>query len=256
MKKNQEDTDSKVIYQVKVINNINEGVVKPFENTNVYLGVYDDGTEFGVKKTATGYTILEGYALETVKEESKKLSEKKKRRVTLDKVVRIINKAKDDVLSAEEIRKNVLKSLHCIENEEEQGTIPSDISEDEYYVSTETLRSRARNSIFSEAMSSDELDAASMPKLVTKPRRKGPPIIGREFKGEPIVRDTAVTLESLSRKRANRTRIFGLTKDGKQMFTDLTDFYDYVRDPKNGLSDIINTQEDFDSLLDTIENCR
>lgn len=256
MKKNQEVTDPKIVAQVKVINNINEGKVNPIENTNVYLGVYDDGTRFGVKKTATSHSILEGSKLEAAEEKAKKLAEKKKQKATIKKVAKVIEKGKEDDLSTEELRKKAGKTIFGIEDEDEDtASATKTLDTEEEDLSTESLRNRAGRSIFSGVLSSDEVEEEPAPKAIAKPRRKGPPIIGREFKEIPV-RDTAVTLESLSRKRANRTRIFGLTKDGKQMFTKLTDFYDYVRDPKNGLSDIINTQGDFDSLLDTIENCR
>lgn len=256
MKKNQEVTDSKIVAQVKVINNIDEGKVNPIENTNVYLGVYDDGTEFGVKKTATSHSIVEGDKLEAAKEKSKKLTEKKKQKATIKKVAKVIEEGKEDGLSTEELRKKAGKTIFGIEDEDKDtDSVTETLSTEEDDLSTESLRKRAGRSIFSGVVSSDEVEEEPAPKATAKPRRKGPPIIGREFKEIPV-RDTAVTLESLSRKRANWARIFGLTKDGKQMFTKLTDFYDYVRDPKNGLSDIINTQEDFDSLLDTIENCR
>lgn len=256
MKKNQEVTDPKIVAQVKVINNIDEGKVNPIENTNVYLGVYDDGTEFGVKKTATSHSIVEGDKLEAAKEKSKKLTEKKKQKATIKKVAKVIEEGKEDGLSTEELRKKAGKTIFGIEDEDEDtDSVTETLSTEEDDLSTESLRNRAGRSIFSGVVSSDEVEEEPAPKTTAKPRRKGPPIIGREFKEIPV-RDTAVTLESLSRKRANIARIFGLTKDGKQMFTKLTDFYDYVRDPKNGLSDIINTQEDFDSLLNTIENCR
>lgn len=256
MKKNQEVTDSNIVAQVKVINNINRGTVNPIEGTNVYIGVYDDGTEFGVKKTATSHSIVEGDKLEAAKEKSKKLAEKKKQKATTKKVAKVIKEGKEDGLSTEELRKKAGKTIFGIEDEDEDtDSVTETLDTEEDDLSTESLRNRAGRSIFSGVVSSDEVEEEPTPKAPAKPRRKGPPIIGREFKEIPV-RDTAVTLESLSRKRANIARIFGLTKDGKQMFTKLTDFYDYVRDPKNGLSDIINTQEDFDSLLDTIENCR
>lgn len=257
MKKNQEVTDPKIVAQVKVINNIDEGKVNPIENTNVYLGVYDDGTRFGVKKTATSHSILEGSKLEAAEEKAKKLAEKKKKRTNVKKVAKAIEEGKEEGLSTDELKSKAKSSLFGIEDKEDsESTADTNTPEEEGGISTDALMGRARRGLFGVDSSEDEDDSLPEPKAPAKPKRKGPPIIGREFKGEPIVKDTAVTLESLSRKRANRTRIFGLTKDGKQMFTTLTDFYDYVRDPKNGLSDIINTQEDFDSLLDTIEKCR
>lgn len=263
MKKNQEVTDPKIVAQVKVINNIDEGKVNPIENTNVYLGVYDDGTRFGVKKTASSHSILEGSKLEAAEEKAKKLAEKKEKRANVKKVAKAIEEGKEEGLSTDELKSKAKSSLFGIEDEEDSENTTtsdtSDTSDEDGGISTDALLNRARKGLFGADSSEDEDEDSSLPKpeVPAKPKRKGPPIIGREFKGKPIVRDTAVTLESLSRKRANRTRIFGLTDEkGKQMFTKLTDFYDYVRDPKKGLSDIINTQEDFDSLLDTIENCR
>ena len=260
MKKNQKVEDPNIIAQVKVINNINKGAVNPIEGTNVYIGIYDDGTRFGVKKTATSHSILEGSKLEAVEEKAKKLAEKKKKRTNIKKVAKSVEEGKEEGLSTGELKRKAKSSLFGIEDGEEGDTASTNTPGDEEGgISTDALMNRARRGLFGVNSSEDEDEDESLPepKAPAKPKRKGPPIIGREFKGEPIVKDTAVTLESLSRKRANRTRIFGLTdKKGKQMFTELTDFYDYVRDPKNGLSDIINTQEDFDSLLDTIENCR
>lgn len=263
MKKNQEVTDPKIVAQVKVINNIDEGKVNPIENTNVYLGVYDDGTRFGVKKTATSHSILEGSKLEAAEEKAKKLAEKKKKRANVKNVAKAIEEGKEEGLSTDELKSKAKSSLFGIEDEEDSENTTSDTTDttddEEGGISTDASMSRARRGLFgvdsSKDENKDEDDSLPEPEAPAKPKRKGPPIIGREFKEIPV-RDTAVTLESLSRKRANRTRIFGLTKDGKQMFTKLTDFYDYVRDPKNGLSDIINTQEDFNSLLNTIEKCR
>lgn len=238
MKRNQEITDPNIITQVRLINNINKGLVNPIEGTNVYIGTYDDGTEFGIKKTKTSHTILDSTKLEEAKEKAKKLAEKKKKRKTLKETADSINSDKED--NDDEELLSTARRGGLIIAKEDVDERPSD---------ADPLKDAER----------DPFSEEETPKPRTKPKKKGPKLIGLDFSAEgtstPVT--TKGNLEKLSRKRAARERIFGLVKDGKKMFDTLDSFYKYLQDPNNGLSNVeINTQEDLDSVLDTIENCR
>ena len=242
-RRNQVVTDPKVITQVHLIHNINQGLVNPIEGTNIYLGTYDDGTEFGIKKTKTSHTILEGDKLSEAKKKTEKVKKKKAQRKSLKEITDGIAEDEEAGLSDEELLKKARRGVIKPQVEEEDTDEgPSD----------EELLRGSRRGLFKREEGE---------KPAPKPKRKGPVLLGHISNEESAPAEQPVTasqaLTSLARKRANRERILRLAKNGKRMFDSLNDFYKYIQDPANGFANVeINTDADMQSVLDTIEHCR
>lgn len=236
-RRNKEVTDQNIISQVKLIDLIEAGTIKPIEGTNVYIGVYDDGTEFGIKKTRTSYSVVDDKRIEDAREKADKLAKKKSKREALNKLSKAAEEATEEAIegegSDEALLRNVKRGL--ILQDEEQPTESEEKNED--------------------------LEEEQVEEKAPRRKKKGPPITGLQLtpnkpKEQPIAQGN---LERFSRKRANREKILGMRdkSTGKARFKSLNEFYEYVRDPNNGLSKFtINSEKDVDTLIDTVDDCR
>lgn len=251
--KNQEVADPKIVSQVKLINQINEGNINPLEGTNVYLGTYDDGEVFGIKKNKVNYSVVEGAKLEEVRRKAEEKDKKKRTKRTLAS----LNSNDDLSDDTDEIdNKDATKGMF------EQGS-DDEIKEEEDEDKDDDIDNAEAKNFGALIGEGDEAnDKSTQPKSKSRNSTRTPvtsnPTKRQRHAGDNSAPTRNVTLEGLLRQSANRRKVVNLIGDktGRTIFISSSEFLEFVKDPKNGLSKrTINSQEEFDDLLNHIRTC-
>ena len=224
-------SDQNTIDEINLLSQIAEGTINPISGSNnLYLGVYtDSGNSFGI----INGKVKTGQALEELKDKAAKRSKKQAQK----------KKANEAISKYENLNDPELFESADEENEEPAAPIAdggkSGIELDLEDATLEDLED-----------TKEEITSESPTEKVPESESKEPTFTLTE-KFIP----TEQTAQTPDLSQFARGEVATLRKLG---FKSIREFTDYVKDPKNKLPnpETIKTKEAFNSLIDTIKNCR
>ena len=224
-------SDQNTIDEINLLSQIAEGTISPISGSNnLYLGVYtDSGNSFGI----INGKVKTGQELEELKDKAAKRGKKQAQKKKVNEAMSKFENLNDPELfeSADE------------ENEEPAAPIAdggqSGIELDLEDATLEDLED-----------TKEEITSESPTEKVPESESKEPTFTLTE-KFIP----TEQTAQTPDLSQFARGEVATLRKLG---FKSIREFTDYVKDPKNKLPnpETIKTKEAFNSLIDTIKNCR
>lgn len=223
------------IDELTLLSKINQGLINPVSGSKrLYLGIYtNDGTEFGI----VNGVVKTGNSLKELKSKAEKLHKKELQNRKVGEAALAMEAAEGANLSYLESQYGVSDKVPKQEIEKEE---PAD-SEDG--ISMETI--------------SDELAMAILGgEEDSKPVKKAPetkvskPTFTLTESFTPISDETKLQISSYIRGNRGVLRELG--------FKNVEGFMDFIRNPENNLPspETITSVEAFNSLIDTIKNCR
>lgn len=221
--------------ELTLLSKINQGLINPVSGSKrLYLGVYtNDGTEFGI----VNGVVKTGNSLKELKSKAEKLHKKELQNRKVGETALAMEAAEGANLSYLESQYGVSDKVPKQEIAKEE---PAD-SEDG--ISMETI--------------SDELAMAILGgEEASKPVKKAPetkvskPTFTLTESFTPISDETKLQISSYIRGNRGVLRELG--------FKNVEEFMDFIRNPENNLPspETITSAEAFNSLIDTIKNCR
>ena len=224
-------SDQNTIDEINLLSQIAEGTINPISGSNnLYLGVYtDSGNSFGI----INGKVKTGQALEELKDKAAKRSKKQAQK----------KKANEAISKYENLNNSEFFESADEENEEPAAPIAdggkSGIELDLEDATLEDLED-----------TKEEITSESPTEKVPESESKEPTFTLTE-KFIP----TEQTAQTPDLSQFARGEVATLRKLG---FKSIREFTDYVKDPKNKLPnpETIKTKEAFNSLIDTIKNCR
>lgn len=224
-------SDQNTIDEINLLSQIAEGTINPISGSNnLYLGVYtDSGNSFGI----INGKVKTGQALEELKDKAAKRSKKQAQK----------KKANEAISKYENLNNSEFFESADEENEEPAAPIAdggkSGIELDLEDATLEDLED-----------TKEEITSESPAEKVPESESKEPTFTLTE-KFIP----TEQTAQTPDLSQFARGEVATLRKLG---FKSIREFTDYVKDPKNKLPnpETIKTKEAFNSLIDTIKNCR
>lgn len=224
------------IDELTLLSKINQGLINPVSGSKrLYLGVYtNDGTEFGV----VNGVVKTGKALKELKSKAERLYKKELQNRKVEETALKIESARDANLS-------YLESQYEYASETPKQEVTKEESEDseDGGISMETI--------------SDDLAMALLGgEEVSKPVKKAPeapaskPTFTLTESFTPVSTETKLQITSYIRGNRGALRELG--------FKNAEEFMDFIRNPENNLPnpETITSEEAFNSLIDTIKNCR
>lgn len=223
------------IDELTLLSKINQGLINPVSGSKrLYLGIYtNDGTEFGI----VNGVVKTGNSLKELKSKAEKLHKKELQNRKVGETALAMEAAEGANLSYLESQYRVSDKVPKQEIAKEE---PAD-SEDG--ISMETI--------------SDELAMAILGgEEGSKPVKKAPetkvskPTFTLTESFTPISDETKLQISSYIRGNRGVLRELG--------FKNVEGFMDFIRNPENNLPspETITSVEAFNSLIDTIKNCR
>ena len=222
-------SDQNTIDEINLLSQIAEGTINPISGSNnLYLGVYtDSGNSFGI----INGKVKTGQALEELKDKAAKRSKKQAQK----------KKANEAMSKFENLNDPELFESADEENEEPAAPI-ADGGQSGIELDLE------------DATLDDIEDSEDIPET---PIEKAPEPKSNEptFTLTEKFIPTEQTAQTPDLSQFARGEVATLRKLG---FKSIREFTDYVKDPKNKLPnpETIKTKEAFNSLIDTIKNCR
>lgn len=222
-------SDQNTIDEINLLSQIAEGTISPISGSNnLYLGVYtDSGNSFGI----INGKVKTGQELEELKDKAAKRGKKQAQK----------KKANEAISKYENLNDSELFESADEENEEPVAPI-ADKGESGIELDLE------------DATLDDIEDSEDTPET---PIEKAPEPKSNEptFTLTEKFIPTEQTAQTPDLSQFARGEVATLRKLG---FKSIREFTDYVKDPKNKLPnpETIKTKEAFDSLIDTIKNCR
>jgi hypothetical protein len=233
--KGEEVSNQNSIDELTLLSKINQGLINPVSGSKkLYLGVYtNDGTEFGI----VNGVVKTGNSLKELKSKAEKLHKKELQNKKVGETALEMGAAEDANLSYLESQYGVSDKVPKQEIAKEE---PAD-SEDGTLMGT----------------ISDELAMAILGgEEVSKPVKKAPetkvskPTFTLTESFTPISDETKLQISSYIRGNRGVLRELG--------FKNVEEFMDFIRNPENNLPspETITSAEAFNSLIDTIKNCR
>ena len=222
-------SDQNTIDEINLLSQIAEGTISPISGSNnLYLGVYtDSGNSFGI----INGKVKTGQALEELKDKAAKRGKKQAQKKKANEAISKYENLNDPELfeSADEENEEPVapiadKGKSGIELDLEDATL-DDIEDSEDI--PETPIEKAPES------KSNEPTFTLTEKFTPSEQKEQTP-----------------DFSTFARRKVSALRELG--------FKNIREFIDYVKDPKNKLPnpETIKTKESFDSLIDTIKNCR
>lgn len=222
-------SDQNTIDEINLLSQIAEGTISPISGSNnLYLGVYtDSGNSFGI----INGKVKTGQALEELKDKAAKRGKKQAQK----------KKANEAISKYENLNDSELFESADEENEEPVAPIAN----------------KGKSGIeldLEDATLDDIEDSEDIPET---PIEKAPEPKSNEHtftlteKFTPSEqKEQTPDFSTFARRKVSALRELG--------FKNIREFIDYVKDPKNKLPnpETIKTKEAFDSLIDTIKNCR
>lgn len=228
-------TDQNTIDEIKFMNDIKNKTVKPVDGSRtLYLGAYSNGEEYGV----VNYKVKKGKELEDLKKKAAKNVAKRSKKDTMDSIFEATTE--DDIrkLLGEEAAKEAAKE-----------------SEGEFFEGVEDADAALAKILGIEPEAPKKEKPKPTP-IIPEPK-SSVPSLGESFNPAQTKSAKELQISSVSQDfnklvRANRNAMKELG------FKNVSELMEYINDPNNHLPDInsITTQEAFDSLVDTIKNCR
>lgn len=223
------------IDELTLLSKINQGLINPISGSKrLYLGVYtNDVTEFGI----VNGVVKTGNSLKELKSKAEKLHKKELQNRKVGETALRMEAAEGANLSYLESQYGVSDKVPKQETAKEE---PADFEDG---ISMETI--------------SDELAMAILGgEEISKPVKKAPetkvskPTFTLTESFTPISDETKLQISSYIRGNRGVLRELG--------FKNVEEFMDFIRNPENNLPspETITSVEAFNSLIDTIKNCR
>lgn len=230
-KGSEQITDQNTIDEIMFISKIKAGTVNPIEgNSKLYVGAYSNGEQFGV----INYKVKTGEELQALLDKAKKENKKANTEDFRSKWERV--NSEESTLPYEVAKSE--QSEEAVNRDE--STLSYEVAEEE------TQKEGSKEGILEKASRREDKEESLM--------KKGPrlsnsfnPSSTRSI--EELNTETE-TFESLVRANRSVVRELG--------FKSVSEMIDYINNPANDLpnTDSITSQKAFDSLIDTIKNCR
>lgn len=222
-------SDQNTIDEINLLSQIAEGTISPISGSNnLYLGVYtDSGNSFGI----INGKVKTGQALEELKDKAAKRDKKQAQK----------KKANEAISKYENLNDSELFESADEENEEPVAPIAD----------------KGKSGIeldLEDATLDDIEDSEDTPETpiekAPEPKSNEPTFTLTEKFTPSEQKEQTPDFSTFARRKVSALRELG--------FKNIREFIDYVKDPKNKLpnSETIKTKEAFDSLIDTIKNCR
>lgn len=217
------------IDELILLSKINQGLINPVSGSKrLYLGVYtNDGTEFGI----VNGVVKTGNSLKELKNKAEKLYKKELQN-------RKVGETAIGLEAAEGANLSYLESQYGVSDK-----VPKQETPDDSRPEMETI--------------SDDLAMAILGgEEVSKPVKKAPetkvpkPTFTLTESFTPVSDETKLQISSYIRGNRGVLRELG--------FKNVEEFMDFIRNPENNLPnpETITSVEAFNSLIDTIKNCR
>lgn len=222
-------SDQNTIDEINLLSQIAEGTISPISGSNnLYLGVYtDSGNSFGI----INGKVKTGQALEELKDKAAKRGKKQAQK----------KKANEAISKYENLNDPELFESADEENEEPVAPIAD----------------KGKSGIeldLEDATLDDIEDSEDTPETpiekAPEPKSNEPTFTLTEKFTPSEQKEQIPDFSTFARRKVSALRELG--------FKNIREFIDYVKDPKNKLPnpETIKTKEAFDSLIDTIKNCR
>lgn len=222
-------SDQNTIDEINLLSQIAEGTISPISGSNnLYLGVYtDSGNSFGI----INGKVKTGQALEELKDKAAKRGKKQAQK----------KKANEAISKYENLNDPELFESADEENEEPVAPIAD----------------KGKSGIeldLEDATLDDIEDSEDTPETpiekAPEPKSNEPTFTLTEKFTPSEQKEQTPDFSTFARGKVSALRELG--------FKNIREFIDYVKDPKNKLPnpETIKTKEAFDSLIDTIKNCR
>ena len=234
--KGEEVSNQNSIDELTLLSKINQGFINPISGSKrLYLGVYtDDGTEFGI----VNGVVKTGKALKELKNKAEKLHKKELQNRKIDETALEMGSAKDANLSylesqyetADEIPKQEVTKEELEDSEDDEALLGT-VSDD-----------------FAMTLLGGEEASKPVKKAPETPATKPTFTLTESF--TPVSTETKLQITSYVRGNRGALRELG--------FKNAEEFMDFIRNPENNLPnpETITSEEAFNSLIDTIKNCR
>lgn len=221
--------DQNTIDEINLLSQIVEGTISPISGSNnLYLGIYtDSGNSFGI----INGKVKTGQALEELKDKAAKRGKKQAQK----------KKANEAISKYENLNDSELFESADEENEEPVAPIAD----------------KGKSGIeldLEDATLDDIEDSEDTPETpiekAPEPKSNEPTFTLTEKFTPSEQKEQTPDFSTFARRKVSALRELG--------FKNIREFIDYVKDPKNKLPnpETIKTKEAFDSLIDTIKNCR
>ena len=222
-------SNQNTIDEINLLSQIAEGTISPISGSNnLYLGVYtDSGNSFGI----INGKVKTGQALEELKDKAAKRGKKQAQK----------KKANEAIYKYENLNDPELFESADEENEEPVAPIAD----------------KGKSGIeldLEDATLDDIEDSEDTPETpiekAPEPKSNEPTFTLTEKFTPSEQKEQTPDFSTFARRKVSALRELG--------FKNIREFIDYVKDPKNKLPnpETIKTKEAFDSLIDTIKNCR
>ena len=240
-KDNEQITDQNTIDEVLFISKIKAGTVNPIEgNDRLYIGVYSNGEKFGV----VNYRIKTGKELEGLLDKASKVVKKANIEDFRSEWVRVDSRESTIPYEIDQALQEIAASASPFEDVPmEESNLPYEVAKTE---GVESSTEEEPEGILGRASRREDKEETLM--------RKGPSL-GSTFnpsntRSAKELNTNTKNFESLVRANRGVIRELG--------FKSISELIDFVNNPEYDLPNIetITTQEAFDSLIETIKNCR
>lgn len=223
------------IDELTLLSKINQGLINPVSGSKkLYLGVYTNGgTEFGI----INGVVKTGNSLKELKSKAEKLHKKELQN-------REVGETALGMEAAEGANLSYLESQYGVSNKvPKQETAKEEPVDSEDGISMETISDELAMTILGGEEASKPVKKAPETK-VSKPTFT----LTESF--TPISDETKLQISSYIRGNRGVLRELG--------FKNVEEFMDFIRNPENNLPspETITSVEAFNSLIDTIKNCR
>lgn len=222
-------SDQNTIDEINLLSQIAEGTISPISGSNnLYLGVYtDSGNSFGI----INGKVKTGQALEELKDKAAKRGKKQAQK----------KKANEAIYKYENLNDPELFESADEENEEPVAPIA-----DKGKPGIELDLEDATLDDIEDSEDTPETPIEKAP----EPKSNEPTFTLTEKFTPSEQKEQTPDFSTFARRKVSALRELG--------FKNIREFIDYVKDPKNKLPnpETIKTKEAFDSLIDTIKNCR
>lgn len=222
-------SDQNTIDEINLLSQIAEGTISPISGSNnLYLGVYtDSGNSFGI----INGKVKTGQALEELKDKAAKRGKKQAQK----------KKANEAMSKYENLNDPELFESADEENEEPVAPIAD--------------KGKSGIELDLEDATLDDIedfeDTSETPiEKAPEPKSNEPTFTLTEKFTPSEQKEQTPDFSTFARRKVSALRELG--------FKNIREFIDYVKDPKNKLPnpETIKTKEAFDSLINTIKNCR
>ena len=222
-------SDQNTIDEINLLSQIAEGAISPISGSNnLYLGVYtDSGNSFGI----INGKVKTGQALEELKDKAAKRSKKQAQK----------KKANEAISKYENLNDSELFESADEENEEPVAPIADK--------GKSGIELDLEDATLDDIEDSEDTSETPIEKA-PEPKSNEPTFTLTEKFTPSEQKEQTPDFSTFARGKVSALRELG--------FKNIREFIDYVKDPKNKLPnpETIKTKEAFDSLIDTIKNCR